>query len=79
MTFRLKERGRSLIPTELKVALDKVPVDESSPSGYLVVKHLGIDRISRMADESKLSIQEAIAVLSCYLEESNSPRQANAT
>ncbi len=76
--FKLKQPGKDLIPDYIKPLLDRLPhnpgLKEDIATGYLVVKHIGIDIINGMAEQKKLSIQEAIAILSCYLEaHSNSP------
>ncbi|MBA7646233.1 hypothetical protein ES703_53995 [subsurface metagenome] len=71
--FRLKKEGLDLIPDHLKEALDSIPGNPHSQndiaSGWLVVKHLGLGPIANMAELHKLSVQEAIAILSCYLAE----------
>lgn len=72
--FKLSKEGYDMIPDALKEELDQIPVNPSTnkdsiASGYLVVKHLGMDKISIMAKESGLSVQEAIAILSLYLDE----------
>jgi hypothetical protein len=70
--FKLTEQGDRLIPEHLKTALCKIPTNptnrEAIATGWLVVKHLGIAAIEQMAKEKELSVQEAIAVLSTYLE-----------
>lgn len=70
--FHLKKEGVDLIPDHLKTLLDSIPQNplcnnEAIASGYLVVKSIGLDLIGKMADEKGLSVQEAIAILSCYL------------
>jgi len=75
-SYRLKPEGQCLIPDDIKQELDHLPTNptnkEAIASGYLVVKFLGVERVSRMAEEKGLSMQEAIAVLSTYLDEKNS-------
>ena len=70
--FRLKQEGEDLIPDHLKVLLKRIPRhpdnDELIANGYLVVKHIGIDLINKMAEQNKLSVQETIAILSCWLD-----------
>jgi len=77
-SFRLKKEGHDIIPDALKQKLDQTPLNpttnrESVASGYLVVKHLGIESITKWAGEVKLSVQEAIAILSLYLDEKLDP------
>ncbi|MBA7692441.1 hypothetical protein ES703_101008 [subsurface metagenome] len=71
--FNLKKEGHELIPAHLKEILDNISPNPESrnaiASGWLVVKRLGIDTIREMAKQQKLSVQEAIAILSCYLDE----------
>lgn len=71
--FHLKKEGHDLIPSHLKEALDNIPLNPDNrnavASGWLVVKHLGMGHITQMAEQQKLSVQEAIAILSCYLDE----------
>ncbi|GAI65553.1 unnamed protein product [marine sediment metagenome] len=43
---------------------------EDIATGYLVVKHIGLELISKMAEEKNLSVQESIAILSTYLDNS---------
>ena len=70
--FRLKREGEDLIPDHLKALLERIPRNpdnnELIATGYLVVKHIGIDLINEMAEQKTLSVQEAIAILSTYLE-----------
>lgn len=75
--FRLKKEGHDMIPDALKQELDHItpnPTREAVASGYLVVKHLGMESITRWAGEVELSVQEAIAILSIYLDEKLDPR-----
>lgn len=71
--FRLKKEGYDLIPSHLKEALDNIPLNPDNrnavASGWLVVKHLGMGSITQMAEQQELSVQETIAILSCYLDE----------
>jgi len=70
--FRLKEEGENMVPDYIKPLLDRIPRNpfnnELVATGYLVVKHIGMDLISKMAAEQELSVQESIAILSCYLD-----------
>ena len=70
--FRLKKEGEDLIPDYIKPLLQRIPhnpsASENIATGYLVVKHIGLDLIGKMAEEKQLSVQEAIAILSTYLE-----------
>ena len=73
--FKLKQPGKDLIPDYILPLLDDIPhnpgLSEDIATGYLVVKHIGLELISQMAEEKKVSIQEAIAILSCYIENSS--------
>ncbi|MBA7613101.1 hypothetical protein ES703_20344 [subsurface metagenome] len=72
--FKLKKEGEDLIPDDMKALLDRIPRphnpvnQEALASGYLVVKHIGLDLIGKMAEEKNITLQEAIAILSCYLD-----------
>jgi len=70
--FKLKKEGEDLIPDYIKPLLDRIPhnpgLKEDIATGYSVVKHIGLELLSQMAEEKKVSIQEAIALLSTYLE-----------
>lgn len=70
--YKLKKEAHDLIPAHLKEALDNIPLNPHNQnaiaSGWLVVKHLGMAPITTMAEQQKLSVQEAIAILSCYLD-----------
>jgi len=70
--YKLKKSGMDLIPDYMLPLLDRIPRNpiqlEDIATGYLVVKHIGLEMISQMAAEKKVSIQEAIALLSTYLE-----------
>ena len=71
--YRLKKEAQDLIPDNLRAALDQVPPHNPDPdsvvTGYEVVKRLGLEPIHAMADAKQLTLQEAIAILSCYLAE----------
>ena len=71
-SFKLKREGEELIPEHIKPLLDRLPLNplnhEAVATGYLVVKHIGLELIGKMAEEKQLTVQEAIAILSCYLE-----------
>lgn len=70
--YKLNKDGCDLVPDYIKPLLDRIPHNpiqrEEIATGYLVVKHVGLALITQMAEEKKLSIQEAIAILSTYLE-----------
>ena len=75
--YKLKKEGEDLIPDHLKAELCQIYKNpsigencnksEDIASGWLVVKYLGLAAIARMAEEKELSVQESIAILSCYL------------
>ncbi len=71
-SFKLKKEGEDLIPEDMKPLLDRIPRNpynsDGVSSGYLVAKYIGLDLISKMAQEKNLSVQEAIAILSCCLD-----------
>lgn len=71
--FKLKEEAHNLIPDNMKILLDRIPHNPVSnddiATGYLVAKYVGLEQITKMAEEKGLSIQETIAILSTYLEE----------
>jgi len=73
--YKLKPGGEDLIPDDIKQELRQLPDSsknsEAIASGYLVVKFLGLERVSRMAEQGSLSVQEAIAVLSTFFDENN--------
>lgn len=73
--FKLKQPGKDLIPDYMLPLLDRIPQNpglrEDIATGYLVVKHIGLELVSKMAEEKKVSIQEAIAILSCYIDNSS--------
>jgi len=68
--YKLKKEGEDLIPEYMKPLLERIPHNplnsENIATGYLVVKYVGLDPISKMATEKGLSVQESIAILSCY-------------
>jgi len=75
--FKLKKEGEDLIPDHMKTLLKRIPHNpynsEAIATGYLVVKHIGLELINEMAEQKKLSVHEAIAILSCYLDDTNPP------
>jgi len=75
--FKLKKEGENLIPDHMKTLLSRIPRNpynsEAIATGYLVVKHIGLDLLNEMATQKELSVQETIAILSCYLEVSCNP------
>jgi len=79
-SFKLKREGENLIPDHMKTLLDRLPLNplnhEAVATGYLVVKLIGLELIGKMAEEKQLTVQEAIAILSCYLEAHNSSTTA---
>lgn len=70
---KLTQKGLDYIPQDVKAQLDKLEISVKDrlniSSGYLVVQIIGLDRITKIASEKELSIQEMIAVLSTYLTE----------
>jgi len=71
--FHLKREGEDLIPDHMKALLDGIPHNpsfnnEGNATGYMAVKYIGLELIGKMAEEKGLSVQEAIAILSCYLD-----------
>ena len=70
--FRLKQEGKDIIPDYMLTLLKRVPRNplnsEQVATGYLVVKHIGLDIINKMAEEKELTVQESIAILSTWLE-----------
>ncbi|MBA7696913.1 hypothetical protein ES703_105567 [subsurface metagenome] len=70
--YKLRKEGEDLIPEYMKPLLERIshnPLNnEAIATGYLVVKHIGLDLIGKMAEEKQLNVQEAIAILSCYLD-----------
>lgn len=75
--YRLKKAAEDMIPPEVKEQLDgacqgqalKVKMADNIASGYLVVKLLGLTKITQFAEKAKLSVPEAIGILSTYLDE----------
>lgn len=74
--YKLKPEGECLIPDDIKQALRQIPMNprnrEDIASGWLVIKYLGVERVSQMAELKDLTVQEAVAVLSTYLDTNNS-------
>ena len=70
--YKLKREGDDLISEHMKTLLRGIPRNpgnhEAIASGYLVVKHIGIDLINEMAEQNLITVQEAIAIMSCWLE-----------
>ena len=70
--YTLKREGEDLIPEYLKAQLKRIPRNhgnhEDIASGYLVVKHIGIDQINEMAELKLITVQETIAIMSCWLD-----------
>jgi len=70
--YRLNREGEDLIPDYMKPLLQRIPRNtchhELIATGYLVVKHIGLELIDKMAAEKKLSMQESIAILSTWLD-----------
>ena len=69
--YQLRKEGEDLIPDYMLPLLDRIPLNrqrEDIATGYLVVKYIGLEQVSKMATEKKLSLQESIAILSTYLE-----------
>jgi len=70
--YKLKADGEDLIPDHMKVLLKRIPrvADNHNDvaTGYLVVKNIGMDLINEMAEQKELSVQETIAIMSCWLD-----------
>ena len=70
--WRLTAKGKDLIPDNLKKLLDAIPgiqVDHlGEAAGWLVVKTLGLDRVSDFAKDTGLTVHESIGVLGIHLE-----------
>ena len=68
--YKLTKVGEDLIPEYMKPLLERIPHNplnrEDIATGYLVVKYVGLDSISKMAEDKQLNVQEAIAILSTY-------------
>lgn len=80
--WRLKQAGKDLIPDRIKQQLDEIPLTphcvDDVANGWLVVKAIGLNHLTDLAKEKDISVQEAIAVLSTYLDErqaQNGPTQ----
>lgn len=73
-SFRLKKEGEALIPDHLKNMLDSMPHNPTAAKGWEVVKTMGMEPISQMAEEKGLTVQQAIAILTAYLENRNGIR-----
>ena len=73
-SYKLKQSGKDLIPDSMLALLDRIPRNpgqrEEIATGYLVVKHIGLELVSQMAEENDISVQEAIALLSTHMENS---------
>lgn len=72
--YKLTQAGEQLIPSRIREFLDHVNLKtwesaEDIASGWLVVKHIGLDDIELVAKAMKLEIPETVAVLSLYLDE----------
>ena len=65
-SYRLKKEGEALISDELKEALNRFGTCKAGCSGWEIVRALGMDTISRMAEEKGLTIQQSIAILVTY-------------
>lgn len=70
--FKLHPESEQLIPGDIRDTLDKLPSElkkhEDIVTGFQVVEYLGIATIESVALKMGLSLQEAIAILSTYLE-----------
>ena len=70
--YKLKADGEDLIPDHMKALLKRIPrvADNHNDvaTGYLVVKNIGMDLINEMAEQKELSVQETIAIMSCWLD-----------
>jgi len=72
--YKLKKEGLDLIPESLKLQLAGIDLDQNHnniATGYLVVKTIDMEEIQSMAILANISIQESIAILSCWIEEHN--------
>lgn len=67
----LTEKGLKYISEETKTELDEihniVSKREDLTTGYIIVEHFGLERLNKMAEANKLTLQEYIAILSTYL------------
>jgi len=70
--YTLKPEGEDCIPDYMLPLLQRIPRNplnhENIASGYIVVKHIGLELIQKMSEEKELSVQEAVAILSTYLD-----------
>jgi hypothetical protein len=70
--YRLTPQGQDLIPQDVKDTLCQIPKEEldreAIANGWLVVSHLGLERIEAIAHSKKLSVPEAVAIFSTFLE-----------
>jgi hypothetical protein len=70
--YKLTKDAEDLIPAELKTQLTNLCAvhqeHEVVATGWLVYENVGEERLQKFAAGAKLSIQEALAVLSTYLE-----------
>lgn len=70
---RLTQAGLDVLPDDLKKKLDvlatKSCVLEDVVTGYEVVQEFGLETIGKLAEERKVTVQEMVALLSCYLTE----------
>jgi len=70
--YKLKREGEDLIPDYMIPLLKQIPRNpfnhEYIATGYMVVKHIGMELIQRMSEEKELSVQESVAILSTYLD-----------
>jgi len=66
---RLTEIGLQFIPVEFRDKLDSVvsAYDENIVTGYVVSQLFPMDELMNLAEQNKQTIQETIAILSCYL------------
>ena len=64
--YHLKKEGEDLISDELKEALNRFGTCKAGCSGWEIVRALGMETISRMAEEKGLTIQQSIAILVTY-------------
>lgn len=68
-SYRLKKEAEGLIPDHLKNLLDSMPHNSTAQArGWEVVKAMGMEPISQMAEEKGLTVQQAVAILTAYLE-----------
>lgn len=71
--YKLKKLAEDLIPEDLKQKLGEIASNhtnaEDIASGWMVVKNIGMPSIEQMAKDKQLSVPEAIAILSTYLDQ----------